>query len=263
MSTTNEDHSEEACLDEYPFVERVEVELGLKFVYRYQLTFKELTEQYQTYCKELPGHRLLFSMYDVRQMLYTSMHATQRYDLDTDAMIDEGEPYHVCPTKLREAFLDFVKEASFDSACERLDEIEDEELDRLVQYTKDPDQIVDERSAIYAFPAMPDDPWALALYGLPNGYFSSDLDPAENYAVALRFEQRYQYRLVGMGSCLLAFHRQGKLSAKQEGELLEDLLRLYGSPKSQSARDKLLDQIRSSEYLLFKYVEYLECWYED
>ena len=86
----------------------------------------------------------------------------------------------------------------------------------------------------------------------PNGYFSSDLSPFENYALAKHFYEKYGFELMGIGASLLGFIRHGSLDQQQKIELCSDLAKLYNSDKNIS--DKLIN-ILNNNFLFIKYTD--------
>lgn len=229
---------------------------------RQQLSFAQLVSKYDELCAELYDHRLLFTVADSCQMFYTSGHSMMNFGIDKDALSEHGRNeeygFDVCPAKMRENFLKKAVSSSFESACKKGTGIDSDAFEILDRYTSDPNTCVDESSYIFAVPAEAQDPWAIVLYGLPNGYFSVDLNPFENYALALRLEARYHCRLVGMGASVLVFRRLKALSEEQQDALVADLDRLYGGVEQQDDLKILKGHVQNSPFLFVKYTECLE-----
>ena len=49
------------------------------------------------------------------------------------------------------------------------------------------------------------------ICGFPNGYFESDLNPFENYALAKHLFDKYNFELFGIGASFLGFFRNEML----------------------------------------------------
>lgn len=94
-----------------------------------------------------------------------------------------------------------------------------------------------------------------AICGFPNGYFSSDLNPFENYAVAKHLHDKYGYEFFGIGASLLGFIRNHPLEEQEAAALVTDLIALYNSDAS--IYDSMLDLVKGSKYLILKYIDYL------
>ena len=95
----------------------------------------------------------------------------------------------------------------------------------------------------------------VAIAGFPNGYFSSDLNPFENYALAKLLFEKYGYELFGIGASLIGFLNDSFLEDHQVKELIADLAKLYDTPEE--IFDNLSKIIKINKHLFIKYTEEL------
>ncbi len=99
---------------------------------------------------------------------------------------------------------------------------------------------------------------ALTLSAFPNGYFTCDLNPFENYALAKHLCDKYHYQLFGIGASLIGFKRITDLNDASVRFLGEDLANLYNQGQTESVIERFSSIVKENEYLFLKYVEYLE-----
>lgn len=93
-----------------------------------------------------------------------------------------------------------------------------------------------------------------ALAAFPNGYFHCDLDPLQNYALALHLEERHGMALFGVGASYLAFRRDDALGGDEAEALARDLVKLYmEAPEDAVAR--LRNALTGKDWLLLRYTE--------
>lgn len=234
--------------------------------------FAALMRLYDQVDDERQDCHCLLSMDDLYQMQYTSMHATMSHDLDnsdghdlsavSEVAFEDGEHvgYLSTPSEFfirRANFLSAAKPITFADACRRGLSIEPAELALLQAITDRPASYFDAQSLIYAVPVAKENT-ALAICAIPNGYFTSDLNPFESYAVAKHLQETYGYQLFGVGASLFGFRQQRALAANEVEELANDLAALYNQTDDKVIISGLTDLVQTSSYLFVKYVEYLE-----
>ncbi|NHZ32697.1 hypothetical protein [Massilia rubra] len=217
-----------------------------------------------------PGAMILLSLDDLGQAEYTSGHATASLQLDdTDgydtskldpAAYENGRYLGDLATPseffiLEENFRKLCTGAGFAAACARGIKIEDDELDALEAINADPGLLLDSEVILRRVPVSAP---SMMLSAVPNGYFSCDLDPSENYAVAELLRERYGYSLFGMGAACIGLRRTAPLPADAAQALGRDLGRLYNCAED-AARVARLAQLGAGRcYLLLKYAEYFD-----
>ena len=166
-------------------------------------TFDQLINAYDEYSRKFPGDSILVSLDNLGQAQYTSMHSTMFHDLDDieghdlssidPNAFEEGEHVGYLSTIseffIRENnFKSNLKDVTFLDACSRGLELDDVELSLMEEIHASPKLVLDERVVMLVVPVR--EP-SLALCACPNGYFSSDLNPFENYALAAYLNERY------------------------------------------------------------------------
>ncbi len=233
-------------------------------------SFQELKDLYKEYTDTYEGSSVLLTLDDLGQAQYTSMHATMSQNLDDTEGYDlseidprafeDGEHIGCLTTKseffIREGnFERKVEGSSFTSACNRGLTIDEDEVALLEDIHKNPMSFLDKEVIVKIVPVEKS---YLAISGFPNGYFTCDLNPFENYSIAKHFLEKYNYRLFGVGASLLGFIRENRLS-DAESKLLEvDLAKLYNQDKAESSVIRLANLSKTNEFFFLKYVEYIE-----
>ncbi|MCU1644198.1 MAG: hypothetical protein JWN03_4473 [Nocardia sp.] len=178
--------------------------------------------------------RILCTLDDVDQCLYTSMHASE----DDRLWFEEGEAEDedaVARQRVDNARIAHLSERLQDGALRvewealpgtRIGGKED--VSGLVTLNRVPDRALDDVVLIQRVPVATDD---LAITGIPNGYFADDWDIFQNHAVVRRLAT-HGYRHFGMGAAFLAFDRRTIPSETEAQAVITDLVHLYGAPES-------------------------------
>ena len=170
--------------------------------------------------------RLLCTLDDVRQCLYTSGHARQDDRLWLDQ--EEGESDAEHETRQLAHVL-----AQLNDAAHRLDWPQlagslacgPDEVRALLLANREPDALLDDEAVFVQALPVPADHQLIA--GLPNGYFSGDWDVFQNHALSCHLQQAHGYHLFGMGAAWLGFERAAPPSAEQAAALVDDLRTVY------------------------------------
>lgn len=231
-------------------------------------SFEELLEAYKEYRQNNPGKTVILTLDDLGQAQYTSTHATISKDLDDPegydltgidaACFEDGEHigYLSTPSEFfirKENFLKQVNDLDFSTACKKELAIDEDELSILEEINESPLDYLDKQILLKVVPVEKS---YEGICGFPNGYFTCDLSPFENYALAKHLSEKYGYELLGIGASLLGFIRNEKLEEEQIDELISDLAQLYHT--EEEVFEDLAEFIRNNEYLFLKYVECLE-----
>ena len=233
-------------------------------------SFDALMQAYDAYAKTYPGEYLLLTLDDLGQAQYTSMHATGAHRLDDvdgydlshldPNAFEEGE-HRGSPTTTSEFFIleeNFKKQCGtidFAQVCNKRLSLEEDELDTLEQINADPDLLLDDEVLLLRVPVQNA---SMVLSAFPNGYFTCDLNPFENYAVAEHLRQHYGYELFGIGAACLGFRRAAPLDADLARAAGMDIAHLYNCADDQKMVARLAHITQDSRYLFLKYVEYVE-----
>lgn len=231
-------------------------------------SFNELIALYNKFRDNNKGKSVLLTLDDLGQCEYTSTHAKMMHDLDDTegydlsaldaAAFEEGEHigYLSTPSEFFIRKQNFLKQAGsvdYDDVSDRGLTIDEDELRLLADINRSPMSYLDKQLLLAVVPV--EQPYE-AICGFPNGYFSGDLNPFENYALAKRFYDKYGYELFGIGASLLGFIGTKSLDDQQTRELTADLMALYDAQAHIAAR--LVEIIKGNNYFFIKYTESLQ-----
>lgn len=200
-----------------------------------------------------PTMRPLVTLDDLDQCSYTSGHASEdeRLARDVDYPLDED------PLNLRE-----WEHSGLTHVASQLDRPElriswealadtraGDPVNVAALASRTVTDILDDVLHLMAFPVERDD---LVIAGVPNGYFSVDWDTFQNHAVMRRLQERFDYRLFGLGASWLGFERDGTLNADEARALIADLHHLYGDAPEWSLVESA---VQAREWLLLGYTD--------
>lgn len=220
--------------------------------------------------KESGNFSVLATLDDLGQAEYTSMHATMSLDLDdveghdlsvvAPEAFEDGEHLGYLSTKseffIRERnFLSKTLSVDFSGVCGKGLTLDDDEMDMLESVHHTPLNYIDGDIRIRVVTVQSA---ALSISAFPNGYFSCDLNPFENYVLAKHLEQSYGYELFGLGASLIGFKRKNPLAADQAESVARDLTCLYNREGDAALFDRFYRITQQFDYLFLKYVESLE-----
>ncbi|MEP6929133.1 MAG: hypothetical protein ABI850_03940 [Flavobacterium sp.] len=231
-------------------------------------SFDELIEVYQTYKQNNSDKTIILTLDDLGQAEYTSGHSINSNDLDETegydlsgldkACFEDGDHlgYLSTPSEFfirKENFLKQTEDIDFKSVCEKELTIDENEILILEKINQLPFEYFDEQIILKIVPVEKS---YEGICGFPNGYFKSDLNPFENYALARHLFEKYDFELFGIGASFLGFIRNEKLEENKIKELITDLSKLYNT--TEKAFDKFVEIIKDKNYLFLKYTEYVE-----
>ncbi|NWD64445.1 DUF4253 domain-containing protein [Pseudomonas sp. IPO3774] len=96
-----------------------------------------------------------------------------------------------------------------------------------------------------------------ALAAFPNGYFTSDRDPAKNFAVARHFSEAHGYELMGVGASYIGFIRAEPPGVCRANAVAKDFYALYNTSDEdlQTRISEVAKAISGRTYLWLRYVE--------
>ena len=216
-----------------------------------------------------PGCRPLLSLDDLAQARYTSGHARQGIDLDEVTELDlaglppecfeDGEYQGDMTTKAEfpicvRNFAALTAGVSFNDACAHELTLDAEGLAEWVGYQQQPLALLDQPLAALVVPVAEA---CEALAAFPNGYFSADLGPAHNFAVARHLAQHHGYQLIGVGAAYLGFLRDAPASPDTARAVAADFCALYNVTDEQQAGfcATVAQAVLGRAYLWLRYVE--------
>lgn len=234
--------------------------------------FEMLREVYRDLQAQHPGERVLATLDDAGQAVYTSCHAIEKHRLDDTEghdlsalgpeCFDGGEhrgylttpaemPIRLANLQARAAQTNFA-----DAGGVLFWEGDDDEGPATPDAVmRDPDAAL--RTAYqpeFHFQFVPVAAAADALAALPNGYFTSDLTPMQSYAVAQHLERTHAMALFGVGAGYLSFVRDSALTPNEAVALARDIVTLYGKAPGDAVQ-RLADAITGKDWLLLRYTE--------
>jgi hypothetical protein len=204
--------------------------------------------------------RYLFTLDDLDQCHYRSMHASERLLADgfgysiVDVDWDDPESaaaYHLATLQHVLARLEDPAQRAFREVAGTL-RTAPEDIEVLADINEDPDQVLDDVVFVQRLPVARDD---LLIAGLPNGYFRGDWNTRDNHAIIRHLAQAYGYRFASIGATLLGFVRDQPIDPAAATALTNDLAILYGQPQPPRAWARLGDAAQRNTVLLLGYTE--------
>lgn len=225
-----------------------------------------------------PGHRLLTTLDDFGQALYTAAHAIGAHDLDSvegrdlsglpRRLFDETGEHQGCLTdraefpirlaNLEERAAEIDWEAvcakgvlDFPAAARRNDGALDYGSPDFFTLNDSPDIVVDPRE-IYV-QAVPVADAFQTVAAFPNGYFYDHLTPMELYRMAERLERAHGYALIGIGASVAAFLRDAPCDAAAAAACAADLSALAGTRRTPDQEAPIAALLTRSPTLLAHY----------
>ncbi|SEC40759.1 hypothetical protein SAMN04490193_2660 [Pseudomonas marginalis] len=231
--------------------------------------FDDLAEAHRRIAELHPGFKPLFSLDDLHQARYTSGHARNNSGMDDASEQDiaalppecfENGEYIGYPTTKAEFamcfrnFMNLVAFTSFEYACAHGLTLDEQALQEWIAYQNDPVSLLDQPLSALLVPVQQS---CEALAAFPNGYFTSDLDPAKNFAVAHHFLLAHGYELMGVGASYIGFIRAEPPDLALANLVAKDICALYNtSDEYLQARHLAVAQaISGRTHLWLRYVE--------
>jgi hypothetical protein len=200
-----------------------------------------------------PDHHIFASLDDYSQACYTSGHAMGKYDLDpTDgdggAELSSAEKFATTYTK----FIAQTGKVAFADLAGRLMGNAGDDEPSLVDLNTNPDQCLDREIVMQIVPVtLPED----ALAAFPNGYFSDDLTPFDNHALAAHLRNRYGYKLIAIGAAYVCFLRDEVVDEADAKAVATDIVALYSDVDEVTAVSGLAAVLSGKRYLITNYAD--------
>ncbi|WP_412476206.1 hypothetical protein [Flavobacterium sp. TBRC 19031] len=231
-------------------------------------SFNDIIEKYMEFKNNNCLKTIIFTLDNLDQAEYTTTHAINMHDLDITeghdlsvldpVCFENGEHigYISTPSEFFIRYQNFIKQTntiSFATACEKGLTIEEDEINLLVKINSFPLEAFDNKIILKVIPVKHS---YEAFAGFPNGYFASDLNPFENYAICKHWNQKYELELFGIGASLLGFYRNVPIDNDIAKEIIADLAILYDTEVSRL--EKLKSIIINNNFFFIKYIEYLQ-----
>ncbi len=226
---------------------------------------EDLLSTYVKLNKENPSFSFVYILDDIHQAQYTSMHSiiynelddTKGYDLSAldSSCFEDGEHIGTLTTPeeyfIRESnFLKKYRDSTFESVFSKKLVIEDK--DDLILANKDITTLFDYKTTTYILKSPVKNCYKSIIF-FPNGYFSGDFSPFENYYFSKLLEETYGYSLFGQGASYLAFYRESPNDTGTNINLVNQLINLYSNGKS--LQSYFLDIVNNKQLLVLRYTE--------
>lgn len=227
-------------------------------------SWAELLECYCSLKQEVYPKKVFLVLDDRAQAEYTSMHAVEDERLYVDFSDDlkgievddprwEQTYQNVCVPKQLQHYLqqlnDPAQQQRFESLAEKMQHYDENDLEALLYFNQD--LLISTHTEIMVKVAAVETE-ALKLAMLPNGYFSCDFDPFENYALIQKM-QPYGFEFIGLGAALLGWIKTADFKAEKIEDLIQDLALIY--PLDTSHQQQLEALILKHDYLILPYSE--------
>ena len=231
------------------------------------VTTSGIVEFIRSKSDEWPDCTLLATLDWFGQAAYTSGHAVNSHDLDStdghdlagldSVAFEDGEHLGYFTTKSefpirRSNFLKKATTTEFGDVCGRLAWNAESTESDFFEINSNHDVELDEDAYVQIVPV---DHSFEAIAAFPNGYFTSDLSPFENYAVAKLMCEKHGYALFGIGASYLGFMRDEKLAGDAAMSLAEDIASLYGEAGNQDLTRDIRDCMFGQNILVLRYTE--------
>ena len=90
-----------------------------------------------------------------------------------------------------------------------------------------------------------------AIAAFPNGYFSDDYDPFENYTLAMHLYETFGFKLFGIGAVYLGFMREDALNDKANQKLAKFISGLYDNYEGEVLHQDLIADLLSKQTVFY------------
>ena len=212
-----------------------------------------------------PGCRLLATLDDFGQASYTSGHTTDTHDLDSTeghdlsglhpAAFEDGEHLGYLSTRsefpIRRAnFLRSMQDARFEDLAGKLHWGKDQWDQDFFTLNRRQDAIMDDEIYVQIVPVA--HAWE-TMAAFPNGYFTSDLQPKENGALARHLEENYGYTLFGIGASYIGFLQGAPLTDFKRHAFAADILSIYAGGDDPGLRPRVARVLAEADIVLMSY----------
>lgn len=226
--------------------------------------WQELLDAYVTLKEKVAPKRVFLVLDDVAQAEYTSMHAVEDERLYFDIHeylkdVDTHDPkfeqiyQNVCLPKELQHYVrqlsDIENQKSFESIAEKMRHYDEQDLEALVYFNQDLSISIDTEIMVKVADIETE---VLKLAIMPNGYFSCDFDPFENFAIIQKM-QHYGFEFMGLGAALLGWMKTSDFKEDKIDNLIQDLTLIY--PLNSMYKEKMKALILRNNYLILPYSE--------
>lgn len=227
-------------------------------------TWNELLDCYLTIKQEVKPKKVFLVLDDTAQAEYTSMHAVEDDRLYVDFSdelkdIDVNDPQweqtyqNFCVLKQLQHYVQQLShrehQQTFESLAEKMQHYDEQDLEALIYFNQDLLISTDTEIMVKVADIETE---ALKLAMMPNGYFSCDFDPFENFAIIQKI-QHYGFEFMGLGAALLGWMKTSDFKEDKIENLIQDLALIY--PLKSIHQEKMKALILKNNYLILSYSE--------
>ncbi|ENX12094.1 hypothetical protein F895_03605 [Acinetobacter sp. CIP 64.2] len=227
-------------------------------------SWAELLECYLSLKQDVYPKKVFLILDDAAQAKYTSMHAVEDDRLYVDFSddlngIEVGDPsweqtyQNVCvPKQLRhylQQLSDPAHQLRFENFAEKMQHYDESDLEAIIYFNQN---LLISMESVIEVKVADVETEALKLAMLPNGYFSCDFDPFENFAIIEKM-RHYGFEFIGLGAALLGWIKTSAFKADTIDDLVQDLALIY--PLDISHQEKIKALILKNDYLILPYSE--------
>lgn len=227
----------------------------------------ELLEQVKVLSQENQGYKFIITLDDIGQASYTSMHSKMSNELDGGEWL---ETENIDPSWMDEGFLRddlnfdqqfFIRKlgfkhglstVQFDDIFEKVLFLDQESKEEVIESNKNLLALVDQEVYLLKVPVEYS---YEAIYSFPNGYFSCDLSPFENFRLAEHLEKEYGFHLFGIGASYISFIKGPDFDAQKIEMILDLLAKIYLDNEDQEFINFMRLSILNRDVLTLRYSE--------
>ncbi|MBP8006192.1 MAG: hypothetical protein KAZ18_04775 [Acinetobacter sp.] len=227
-------------------------------------TWQSLLDCYLQIKQEVVPKRVFLVLDDVHQAEYTSMHTTHNKPLYFDDAPYLGHIYAndqdfeyvyanvvslLSVQHYTQQFKQPEHQKTFDDLSKKMRHYNADDLITIIRINENPLPVMDQEMSVKVAEVESE---VLKFAWLPNGYFVSDFDPFENFAIIQRM-QHYGFEFIGLGAALLGWIKTPVFKDATINGLIQDLSLIYHFDlETQNAMKEL---ILKNNYLILPYTE--------
>ncbi|MDH5325474.1 MAG: hypothetical protein OEZ58_14155 [Gammaproteobacteria bacterium] len=227
----------------------------------------ELISEVKKRTEESPDYKYLVTLDDIGQASYTSMHSKMYNALDGGDWIakEKIDGSWMDGDYLRDdlgfeqkflirrfGFKHGLEGVGFDDIYEKLLYLDGESREELIEANQNLVTLMDKEAYLLKVPVRYS---YESIYAFPNGYFSCDLSPFENYHLAKHLEVNYDYHLFGIGASYIAFRKGVGFKKEDLSGLIDLLSKIYVKDKDEELIEFLQETIMNKQILTLRYSE--------
>lgn len=217
--------------------------------------------------RQNPASKFMMTLDDFGQASYTSMHTKMSNDLDDgewlsaedidqswfeDGFLKEELSFEQKFKIRRLGFKHGLEKSRYEDVFNKLLYLDEESRQELIDANQNILSLIDKESYLLKVPVKH---CYEVIYAFPNGYFSCDLSPFENYYLAKHLEENFGLYLFGIGASYLAFRKGQGFYRENVNDLLDLLSRIYIKEKDNLLLEFFSKHVLENEIIILRYSE--------